>query len=84
MIDFCFEANLRWLEGILSGESDLNSESALVVRWIVLRKRKQAMSHCARVVFDCEDMTKEIVRCFSTHRAHKARPNQDVSIVDLE
>lgn len=86
MIDLRFEANLRWLEWIFRGESDLNSESALVVWWIVLKKQKHAMSHRTRINSSAivKTMTKEIVFCFLTYRAHQARPNQDVSIVDLE
>ncbi len=37
MVDLGLETYLWWLEWILRGESDLNSKSALVVWWIVLR-----------------------------------------------
>lgn len=38
MVDFGFEANLGRFERVLGWECDFNPESALVVRWIILRE----------------------------------------------
>lgn len=39
VVDLCFEANFRWFEWIFCREVNLNAESTLVVRRIVLKSK---------------------------------------------
>lgn len=96
MVDFGFEANLGRFERVLGWECDFDPESALVVRWIILREHSVSeriscvthaeFRHPLDLLFSFALPSRGIAeeKCFATHRTHQPRPDQNISVIHFD